>query len=156
MRSPLFVKNYDYYLNSVKVSEDSLLNIISEKISERYNEYNQAVDASAWSKNKSDDELFEIYKKLIAVDEFGILVPDGANLINIGESEKKLDELVGLSEIKESLKKIKAYSLANKNSRDLNIHMCFLGNPGSGKTEVARFIADILYENGILPTNRMI
>lgn len=156
MRSPLFVKNYDYYLNSGKVSEDSLLNIISEKISERYNEYNQAVDASAWSKNKSDDELFEIYKKLIAVDEFGILVPNGTNLINIGESEKKLDELVGLSEIKESIKKIKAYALANKNSRDLNIHMCFLGNPGSGKTEVARYIVDILYENGILPTNRMI
>lgn len=156
MMSPLFVKNYDYYLDSVKISEDRLLNIISDKISERYNEYNQAVDASLWSKNKTDGELFEIYKKLIAVDEFGILVPDSTNLINIGESEKKLDKLVGLSEVKESIKKIKAYAFANKNSRDLNIHMCFLGNPGSGKTEVARYIADILYENGILPTNRII
>ena len=156
MRSPLFVKNYDYFLNSVKISEDKLLNYISDEISQRYNEYNQTVDASVWSNNKTDDELFEVYKKLIAVDKFGILVPDGANLINIGESEKKLDGLVGLSEIKESIKKIKAYALANKNSRDLNIHMCFLGNPGSGKTEVARYIADILYENGILPTNRMI
>ena len=156
MLSPLFVKNYDYFLNSVKISEDKLLNYISDKISQRYNEYNQTVDASVWSNNKTDDELFEVYKKLIAVDKFGILVPDGANLINIGESEKKLDGLVGLSEIKESIKKIKAYALANKNSRDLNIHMCFLGNPGSGKTEVARYIADILYENGILPTNRII
>ena len=87
MRSPLFVKNYDYFLNSVKISEDKLLNYISDKISQRYNEYNQTVDASVWSNNKTDDELFEVYKKLIAVDKFGILVPDGANLINIGESE---------------------------------------------------------------------
>ena len=38
----------------------------------------------------------------------------------------------------------------------MNIHMCFLGNPGSGKTEVARCIAGILYENGILPTDKLV
>ena len=105
---------------------------------------------------KTEDELFELYKQLIALDKFGFLVPAGTTLLNIGESEKKLGELIGLSGIKESIRKIKAYALNNKDSEDLNIHMCFLGNPGSGKTEVARYIAGILYENKILPTNKVI
>jgi SpoVK/Ycf46/Vps4 family AAA+-type ATPase len=78
------------------------------------------------------------------------------NLLKIGESEKKLNKLIGLSSIKESIKKIKAYALANKDSDDLNVHMCFYGNPGSGKTEVARIIAGILHENGILPTKKVV
>ena len=68
----------------------------------------------------------------------------------------KHNQLIGLSGIKESIKKIKAYALSNKDSDDLNIHMCFLGNPGSGKTEVARYIAGILYENKILPTKKIV
>ena len=44
----------------------------------------------------------------------------------------------------------------NKDSDALNIHMCFLGNPGCGKTEVARYVAGILYENKILPTKKVI
>jgi SpoVK/Ycf46/Vps4 family AAA+-type ATPase len=78
------------------------------------------------------------------------------NLLKIGESEKKLNKLIGLSSIKESIKTIKAYALANKDSDDLNVHMCFYGNPGSGKTEVARIIAGILHENGILPTKKVV
>ena len=54
------------------------------------------------------------------------------------------------------IKKIKAYALMNKDSDALNIHMCFLGNPGCGKTEVARYVAGILYENKILPTKKII
>ena len=156
MCAPLFIKNYDYLRESGGVSEKEFLEGLSAKLLERYAEFNASVQKESLFFAKTEDELFELYKQLIALDKFGFLVPAGTTLINIGESEKKLGELIGLSGIKESIRKIKAYALNNKDSEDLNIHMCFLGNPGSGKTEVARYIAGILYENKILPTNKVI
>ena len=156
MCAPLFIKNYDYLQESGGVSEKEFLEGLSAKLLKRYAEFNASVQKESLFFAKTEDELFELYKQLIALDKFGFLVPAGTTLINIGESEKKLGELIGLSGIKESIRKIKAYALNNKDSEDLNIHMCFLGNPGSGKTEVARYIAGILYENKILPTNKVI
>ena len=156
MCAPLFIKSYDYLQESGGVSEKEFLEGLSAKLLEHYAEFNAAVQKESLFIAKTEDELFELYKQLIVLDKFGFLVPAGTTLINIGESEKKLGELIGLSGIKESIRKIKAYALNNKDSEDLNIHMCFLGNPGSGKTEVARYIAGILYENKILPTTKVI
>lgn len=156
MSAPLFLNSYDYFTKSGKISEKELLAHLSKKLKARYADYNRAIHFDSLLCENTEDELFENYKNLISIDKFGFLVSSGTILINIGESEKQLNEMIGLSGVKESIRKIKAYALNNQDSNTLNIHMCFLGNPGSGKTEVARYIAGILYENKILPTNKVV
>lgn len=69
----------------------------------------------------------------------------------------ELDKLIGLESVKTQLKRIRAILLKNKDSNEkLNLHMCFYGNPGTGKTVVARLMANIFYEAGVLPTNKLI
>ena len=156
MTAPLFIKSFEYLIESRLVIETELFAHIADVLANRYAELNSVMNIDSLLNDKSEEDIFDIYRQLIDIDKLGFLVPTGTKLINIGESEKKLDKLIGLSAIKESIKKIKAYALANKDSKNLNIHMCFMGNPGSGKTEVARYIAGILYENKILPSNKIV
>lgn len=72
-------------------------------------------------------------------------------------SLEELDKLIGLESVKTQLKRIRAILLKNKGVEEkTNLHMCFLGNPGTGKTVVARLLANIFYETGVLPTNKLI
>ena len=157
MTVPVLVKKYSYtFPDGHSIVDDEIKKELLDRIAVRYTKLDEAVLAYDFLTDKSDDELFEMYDKMIELDTYGFMGVNKYGLLKIGESEKKLDQMIGLSGIKESIKKIKAYALANKDSGELNIHMCFLGNPGSGKTEVARYIAGILYENKILPTKKIV
>ena len=67
-----------------------------------------------------------------------------------------MDALIGLNAIKRTVKKIKAYAKRNVGDDSFNMHMCFYGNPGTGKTEVARIISRILYDAGVLEEAKLV
>ena len=70
--------------------------------------------------------------------------------------EEELDRLIGLNAVKRMVKKIKAYAKRNQGLADFNLHMCFYGNPGTGKTEVARILSRILYDAGVLDEAKLV
>lgn len=73
---------------------------------------------------------------------------------------EKLNKLVGLSSVKETLKTILNTIQANQREKgtnkdfDFSYHMVFAGDPGTGKTTVAKIVAQALFEVGAIPENK--
>lgn len=83
----------------------------------------------------------------------GILKNDKNDKENMNAKEE-LNKLVGLTEIKKQTEKILNYVKLNKARGKMPmLHMCFNGNPGTGKTSIARIIGKLFDEEKILPGN---
>ena len=74
----------------------------------------------------------------------------------------ELESLVGLLPVKEEIAKLRDYvayqvelKRRGKNLSGVSNHCVFTGNPGTGKTTVARIIAQIYYEAGVIRENKI-
>ncbi|KAJ4118742.1 hypothetical protein NW768_010803 [Fusarium equiseti] len=116
----------------------------------------------SWAKTHSPEDGQEFSKQDgITLDD--ILGPAPENFRSKSEAWKKLENLVGLEEVKENLGRI--FDMAEFNSQqerhgrqplDASYNLCFLGDPGVGKTTVAELYSQILSELGIVSRGHIV
>lgn len=76
---------------------------------------------------------------------------------------KQLDRLIGLQHVKDFVYEIYAWLYITRRRQELglkasqqSLHMVFKGNPGTGKTTVARILAKLFQEMGVLSKGHLI
>lgn len=111
---------------------------------------------------KSEFGLVEKQVKIEVMEaESDMYAPRKFNMEKVSkDATVELNKLVGLASVKEELQRMHAVTQYEKKHGGLKnqsvYHMRFVGNPGCGKTTVAKCMASILYNAGIIQKPKLV
>ncbi|MBR4328979.1 MAG: AAA family ATPase, partial [Candidatus Riflebacteria bacterium] len=119
----------------------------------------EMVNAKKWLLYHVHSSILNEIKKSEEQRKLESALSDGAPKENLDEVLKEIDSLIGLQSVKLRVKDFinlaKSYNPSNKSGMP-NTHMLFLGNPGTGKTVVARLIARLLNALGLRSSGEIV
>ena len=140
-------------------------------------EYNRSLDRSnaRWIRNFNEKIIKQLIARVIAEKSEEISLITNADIdavLEIGKYQdngtkkdawQELHQLIGLHKVKEQVEDFIAQAEMNRKREQegfttsaTTLHSLFLGNPGTGKTTVARIVAELLYQKGLIATNKLI
>ncbi len=122
------------------------------------------LSSQGYSSNYQYESTTDSYQGAIDIDAERIISSSElAGYIKKGSEapQEELDALIGLEPVKTEIKKLRTrfeYEKMRHTTKSASVcrHMCFTGNPGTGKTTVARIVSGLLYEIGIIKKNQVV
>lgn len=147
---------YELYLKNIKVEIREDIRKDSNKYKKLFNEYVSLNKTFMPFNNRGLVNYLVMYSNSKGEATFPESIYKKDNL------EESLRNIIGLQNVKNQLKEIEKYMIfklkAKANSLNLkepNMHMVFAGNTGTGKTTIAKIVAKMLYDLGILKENKL-
>ena len=104
----------------------------------------------------------------VSSSEMNMILPEDIVVkksVNTGfDLEKEFENVIGLDSVKNYIRSLNARLRMQEERRKVGLqvdstqtmHMIFKGNPGTGKTMMARTVANVLYNMGVIRTNKLV
>ena len=152
----------DNNINQANLFNDSVLEVNQSNLSEENPLYIQKEDNASFN----GQYLFDLSnlqnsspQEVEATDNEGEAPKTGSSKSAL----EQIHELIGLSKVKDEIDGFISMAAFNKKRQEQGIknvkqsfHSLFLGNPGTGKTTIARLLSKAMYEEGVLSTGHYI
>lgn len=166
----VFSSNVDALTNSKCCLAELAKRLVETKDSKLFGEFLARIHSIDTSAKRIDIAVTELYRTFLlylgydylhsSIETSDLVVEDNRSLEELLE---ELNTLVGLKKVKEQVNDLISYQKIQSIRKQNNLitakktlHLAFLGNPGTGKTTVARIIGHIYKQLGLLSKGHFI